>query len=681
MRGDKARWRRRWPAVGLVALLLAALAGSRTITRGATPDPAAVPQHRYGSIPLDPATYREHLRWEDASLAGELPPAYDARSYGWVTPAKDQGDCGSCWAFASVGAMESHLAQFHAAPILDLSEQQLVSCDTDQNGCDGGGPAAILFWDGQGPIYESCFPYEENDTEPCSGADPCDQLGYRVVDWDTVPTGIDQIKLSLYNRGPTWFSFAVYSDFPGYWDCFLLCDDVYVNEADSTLEGWHAVLLIGWSDSRGAWLLKNSWGAGGPLGDGTFWMSYDGHAHDLGVEVVNFDVVPAADLPWRFVWQRWATQQGGWQDGMKWRAGDYDGDGKTDLAALFQEGGRISIDVHASTGSAFELERWATRQGTWSDAMQWYAGDYNADGRTDLAALFKDSGKISIDVYSSTGTSFELERWATQQGGWLETMLWFVGDYDGDGTDDLAGAFPDGGQISIDVHASTGSAFELERWATQQGGWQEGMKWRSGDYNADGRTDFAALFQESGNISIDVHASTGTAFELERWATQQGAWSDSTRWFAGDFDADGLADLAAAFSDGGRISIDVHASTGTAFELERWATRQGSWLDGMNWFTVDSNGDLADDLAVAFDDHGKISVDVHASTGTAFDLERWATWRGAWSESMVWLAGDYDGYGRDDLAAAFPDGGQISIDVYAARGPGKVFLPLVMSDY
>jgi hypothetical protein len=48
---------------------------------------------------------------------------------------------------------------------------------------------------------------------------------------------------------------------------------------------------------------------------------------------------------------------------------------------------------------------------------------------------------------------------------------------------------------------------------------------------------------------------------------------------------------------------------------------------------------------------------------------------------MNWLAGDYHGDGRDDLAAAFPDGGQISIDVHAARGPGKILLPLVVSDY
>ena len=49
-------------------------------------------------------------------------------------------------------------------------------------------------------------------------------------------------------------------------------------------------LLIGWDDAKGAFLCKNSWGGGGPNGDGTFWISYADHANDLGFGMINFDV-------------------------------------------------------------------------------------------------------------------------------------------------------------------------------------------------------------------------------------------------------------------------------------------------------------------------------------------------------------------------------------------------------
>ena len=62
-----------------------------------------------------------------------------------------------------------------------------------------------------------------------------------------------------------------------------------MNEAKS-LEGGHAVLLIGWDDWKQAFLCKNSWGNGGPNGDGTFWIAYSGHANNLGFGMANFSV-------------------------------------------------------------------------------------------------------------------------------------------------------------------------------------------------------------------------------------------------------------------------------------------------------------------------------------------------------------------------------------------------------
>jgi hypothetical protein len=71
-------------------------------------------------------------------------------------------------------------------------------------------------------------------------------------------------------------------------------------------------------------------------------------------------------------------------------------------------------------------------------------------------------------VWAEQGTGeFILQRWATQQGDWIAGAEWFVGDFNGDGEDDLAAGWNDAGKITIDVQASTGSAFTLQRWATQ----------------------------------------------------------------------------------------------------------------------------------------------------------------------------------------------------------------------
>jgi hypothetical protein len=247
-------------------------------------------EYPLGDIPLDPITYQKHLKFWPQDMAGEsLPLAYDARDEGIVTSAKNQGSCGSCWAFASAGAMESHMLKAYNDGPTDLSEQQQVSCNTAMWGCSGGSSTAIRYWQAKGPLYEGCFPYTASDSTPCAEA-LCDQLGYRVVDWHTVPETITDFKTSLYVYGPSYWRYDVYNDFYTYWNQGNP-GDVYVNSANSSFEGGHAVLLIGWDESKGAFLCKNSWGTtGGPNDDGTFWIAYSGHGHDLGFGMANFSL-------------------------------------------------------------------------------------------------------------------------------------------------------------------------------------------------------------------------------------------------------------------------------------------------------------------------------------------------------------------------------------------------------
>jgi hypothetical protein len=308
---------------------------------------------------------------------------------------------------------------------------------------------------------------------------------------------------------------------------------------------------------------------------------------------------------------RWTTQQGAFDDAGKWLAGDFDGDGTSDLAEVFLDVDGASIDVRPSTGAAFGIERWSTRQGGFWDAQKWLAGDFDGDGTADLANVFADADQISIDVHLSAGDTFTFQRWATRQGGFWDAQKWLAGDFDGDGRTDLANIFDDFGQISIDVHLSTGSAFKWQRWESRQGGFWDAQKWLAGDFDGNGTDDLVNVFEDSGQASIDLHRSAGASFTFERWGTRQGGFWDAQKWLAGDFDGDGTTDLAVVFDDLGQASIDAHRSTGSSFTFERWATRQGGFWDAQRWLAGDFDGDGTTDLANVFDDQSGISIDVH----------------------------------------------------------------------
>jgi len=93
-------------------------------------------------------------------IVADAPTSLDWREKGVVNPVKDQGQCGSCWAFSTVGSVESRWA-LKSGNLLNLSEQEIVDCDTNDYGCNGGWmDHAFLFLETNKLESESNYPYQ-----------------------------------------------------------------------------------------------------------------------------------------------------------------------------------------------------------------------------------------------------------------------------------------------------------------------------------------------------------------------------------------------------------------------------------------------------------------------------------------------------------------------------------------
>ncbi len=201
-------------------------------------------------------------RPSELGSAAVLPAAFT----GIASSVKNQGSCGSCWAFAAIGQMEATIMK-HEGSELDLSEQYLVSCNTWGWGCNGGLWANDMLVD-PGAMLESCFPYTATDA-PCNETcpHPYAMNGWSFVTADYVVPSVDEIKQAIYTYGSVQAGIYVDRWFQAYTGGVLNRCKRRVNYTN------HAIILCGWDDAKGAWLLKNSWGTGWGE-NGYMWVSY-----------------------------------------------------------------------------------------------------------------------------------------------------------------------------------------------------------------------------------------------------------------------------------------------------------------------------------------------------------------------------------------------------------------------
>uniref|UniRef100_A0A8D8SGW1 Cathepsin L n=1 Tax=Cacopsylla melanoneura TaxID=428564 RepID=A0A8D8SGW1_9HEMI len=190
---------------------------------------------------------------------GDDPDKVDWRDKGYVTDVKNQGHCGSCWAFSTTGALEGQTFR-KTGKLVSLSEQNLIDCAGSKyynNGCQGGNSEESFQYihDNNGIDTEDSYPYEAQD----------DQCRYSAKNEGAEDTGFtpitegdeDALKSAVSTVGPVSVAIdASHHSFQQY------KGGLYSEPACSTSDLDHAVLVVGYGtdDDGDYWLVKNSWG-------------------------------------------------------------------------------------------------------------------------------------------------------------------------------------------------------------------------------------------------------------------------------------------------------------------------------------------------------------------------------------------------------------------------------------
>lgn len=335
----------------------------------------------------------------------ELPKHYDMRELERVTPVRDQGLYGTCWAFASLAALETTLTPQEN---LMFSPDHMSLCNSFSLGQNEGGEytmaiAYMASW--QGPVYESDDPYGDGKTNPDLKARKHLEEAQILAPKDYVA-----IKEAIYKYGAVETSIYTQMKTANSWSGYYNRERAtYYYNQEATCN--HDIIIVGWDDdfpkeyftitpeNDGAFICKNSWGT--EFGeDGYFYVSYeDANIGTTNVvytklgDANNFDNIYQSDLlGWR--------GQLGYEKDQAYFANVYRAGEDEELAAVSFYATDVDTTYQVYVVPEFENEDSLNDRKLVAEGSFEQAGYYTV--RLDEAVKLKDNQKFAVVVHIQT---------------------------------------------------------------------------------------------------------------------------------------------------------------------------------------------------------------------------------------------------------------------------------------
>jgi len=320
-------------------------------------------------------------------------------------------------------------------------------------------------------------------------------------------------------------------------------------------------------------------------------------------------------------------------------AGDFNGDGRPDLAVTNQNG--LSVLLNDGNGGFQPRVNYTLVTGTNPQSV--IAGDFNGDGKMDLAVANQGAGTVSIYIGNGSG-------------GFADPISYTAGtnprrvisvDLNGDGKQDLVvvNSGPPSG-VSVLIGNGNGTFQTAKFFAAGS----VSLSVAVGDFNGDGKPDLAVANEGSDNISVLLGNGDGTFKTAVNYNLDLPGLSVSpTAVVTGDFNGDGKLDLAVATPNHQDVAVLLGKGDGTFHTAVHYGLDDPNFVNGNNVLaTADLNGDGHPDLVLANLSSDHVTVLLGPGDGTFPSSKSYA----AGPEPIGVAIADFNGDGKPDIAAA-----------------------------
>ena len=548
-------------------------------------------------------------------------PAIDWRNNNGnhVTPVRDQGGCGSCVSFGSMGLIES-MAHIETGRWVDLSEADSHFCSSHGANCGGWWPDQCLdqvlargVCDEAGFPYPSAFPGNDIHASPPACNLPADRAT-RLTNITARHSLADAtaVKNHLTNVGPVTGCLSVFNDF------FSYAGGVY-HHVTGALAGGHCVLVIGYSEVEQCWIIKNSWGTGWGIGgfgkiayadlmfNGSFFPMYGASGvklpssgwQPLGGKLTTEPVVGTnkdgrleafARGTDNALWHCWQMTPGGTWSGWASRGGVI-----TSVPSVVSNAdGRLEVFARGSDGALWHIWQ-TTPNGSW--------GGWASLGgviTSDPSATRNADGRVEVFARGTDGGLWHIWQKGVQQGwsAWASRGVQFSGN-------PVAGRNLDG-RIEVFMVANSGALLHV--WQTAPNNGWSGWASLGGVLTS----ELAVGNHANGRLEVMGRGTDGALWRIAQVApnTSWGGWAS----------LGGVITSSPALgrNKDGRLEAFARGTDGALWHI--WQTAANAGWSG--WASM--GGGIVGDQAVASNKDGRLQVFVRGT-----DLGLWHRWQTA----------------------------------------------------
>jgi len=226
-----------------------------------------------------------------SELEIDTPAGIDWRNNGgnYVSGIRNQGTCGSCWAFSLTAGLEAYVMRTRRRPgaAPDLSEQVMLSC-SGLGSCMGATSLDGDYIKTTGLPPEKDYPYIAGNGDCAAAAQGWQQRTEKIMSWSSIPQELSALKAALVKFGPLPTALLAFQDLEHY------KSGIYTHVAGILPLG-HAVLLVGYNDAEQYFIVKNSWGTDWGE-DGYFRIAYSQMDNEVrfGISTVAMQETPSS---------------------------------------------------------------------------------------------------------------------------------------------------------------------------------------------------------------------------------------------------------------------------------------------------------------------------------------------------------------------------------------------------